>query len=381
MPVTTKSCDVLIVGGGPAGSSVAWALRRAGMDVMVLDKKPFPRDKVCAGWITPAIIDELRLDTEAYAERHTFQPITGFNTGLVDAEDDVRTRYSRAVSYGIRRCEFDHYLLMRADARLRLGESLETMNRRNGLWEVNGSIRAPLVVGAGGHFCPVSRVLGNRLGHRETVVAAQEIEYEMDAEQRDQCRVDGEVPELFFCRDLKGYGWCFRKGNFLNIGLGREDNQHLSDHVEAFHDFLKHRGRVPQASPRFKGHAYLLYNSGARTFVGDGVLLVGDALGLAYAQSGEGIRPAVESALMAAEVIVKAKGDYTHGNLAAYVRQIETRFGKRTAGPLEHLIPAWIKRSLGRRLIANPWFSRRVLVEKWFLHSDQPPLTCETRAS
>ena len=49
-------CDVLIVGGGPAGSSCAWRLVTAGLDVVVVDKANFPRDKVCAGWITPAVV-------------------------------------------------------------------------------------------------------------------------------------------------------------------------------------------------------------------------------------------------------------------------------------------------------------------------------------
>jgi len=48
------TCDVLIVGGGPAGSSCAWRLAKAGLDVLVLDRARFPRDKVCAGWVTPA---------------------------------------------------------------------------------------------------------------------------------------------------------------------------------------------------------------------------------------------------------------------------------------------------------------------------------------
>ena len=52
-----ESCDVLIVGGGPAGSSCARQLRRAGLDVLILDKSEFPRDKVCAGWITPQVVE------------------------------------------------------------------------------------------------------------------------------------------------------------------------------------------------------------------------------------------------------------------------------------------------------------------------------------
>ena len=77
------TCDVLIVGGGPAGSTCAWRLRQAGLDVMVVDLATFPRDKVCAGWITPQVVTELCLDTQAYARRRTFQPIIGFRVGLI----------------------------------------------------------------------------------------------------------------------------------------------------------------------------------------------------------------------------------------------------------------------------------------------------------
>ena len=55
-----KQVDVLIVGGGPAGSTLAWALRDSGLDVTILDKQTFPRDKVCAGWVTPAVMEEYR---------------------------------------------------------------------------------------------------------------------------------------------------------------------------------------------------------------------------------------------------------------------------------------------------------------------------------
>ena len=62
------TCDALIVGGGPAGSTCAWKLRQAGLDVMVIDAGVFPREKLCAGWITPPVVAELDLDTEAYRQ-------------------------------------------------------------------------------------------------------------------------------------------------------------------------------------------------------------------------------------------------------------------------------------------------------------------------
>ncbi len=66
------------------------------------------------------------------------------------------------------------------------------------------------------------------------------------------------------------------------------------------------------------GHAYLLFRESKRTLLNDGILLVGDAAGLAYSQSGEGILPAIESGLLAAEAIVAADGNYSAGKLERY---------------------------------------------------------------
>ena len=204
-PTTDITCDVLIVGGGPAGSTCAWALRRAGLDVAVVDAASFPRDKVCAGWITPQVVTALNLDVEEYRRGRTFQPITGFRVGLIDSGDDVRTAYSSQVSFGIRRCEFDHYLLQRSEARLQLGVRVANLRRHRGRWVVNESVEAPMLVGAGGHFCAVARML-NGTPDRAAVVAAQEVEFAIDDGEASSYPVDPEQPELYFSPDLAGPG-------------------------------------------------------------------------------------------------------------------------------------------------------------------------------
>lgn len=371
--------NILIVGGGPAGSSLAWALRHSGLTVRILDKQSFPRDKTCAGWVTPEVLATLDIDPIQYASQALLQPISAFRVALMN-QPPVVTRYGperSVVSYGVRRCEFDHYLLQRCGADLETGVSLETVERKDGHWLVNGSFSADLLVGAGGHFCPVARLLGAKLGQEERVVVAKEVEFEMSPAQRDECRVEPDVPELYFCEDLKGYSWVFRKGNFLNIGLGREDNQRLSDHLASFVQMLQKRGRIPGDLPkRFKGHAYILYDHGKRQMAGDGLLLIGDALGLAYAQSGEGIRPAVESAMLAAEVIQAAQGDYRESRLKDYEAQILQRFGKRDKDRLIQLsVPPVVKQYAARALLRSEWFARNVIADRWFLHCHQTPLT------
>lgn len=371
-----QSCDVLIVGAGPAGSSCAWKLARAGLDVLILDRERFPRDKVCGGWITPVVMEELQIDASRYARGRVLQAITGFRVSrLGDCQSEAH--YDRPISYGIRRFEFDHFLVQRSGARLLQETALTDLRRAGDGWIVNGQIRTPLVIGAGGHFCPVARLLG-RAPAREAVVAAQEIEFAMDSAQQPECSVDPEVPELYFCGDMKGYGWTFRKGNYLNVGLGRLGNRNLAQHVAAFAAFLKEKGRIPQSVPStLHGHAYLLYGYALREPVHDGALLIGDAAGLAYAQSGEGIRPAVESGLLAADVILGTCARYGRKNLEAYRRLLAARFGEAkrdwTFGIAGLLPQAWIGWIAGR-LLATDWFSRRVVIDRWFLHSHQRAL-------
>ncbi len=370
------SCDVLIVGGGPAGSSCAWRLRRCGLDVAVLDKAVFPRHKVCGGWITPAVLAELEIDPEEYGRGRVLQPITAFRTGSIGGAA-IETEYGALVSYGIRRCEFDDYLLRRSGARLILGTPLQTLERSGDGWIVNGKLAARVLVGAGGHFCPVARLRGAK-GERESAVVAQEAEFEMDAEQRAGCRIEPERPELYFCRDMKGYGWCFRKGNFLNVGLGRMDQHRLSEHVAGFVRFLKSGGRLSFEIPApMLGHAYLLYGSSLRKVADDGLLLIGDAAGLAYAQSGEGIRPAIESGLLAAKTIWSAQGDYSRQALEPYRARLSERFGKSGedwTSTLGRCLPnAWIG-ALGRLLLRSRWFTRGIVIDRWFLHANQPVL-------
>ena len=371
-----ERCNVIIVGGGPAGSTCARQLTRAGLDVVILDKQSFPRDKVCAGWITPAVVEELELDTADYARHHEFQPIHSFRTGMIGGPE-VFTDYDTPVSYGIRRREFDDYLLHRSGARLKLGSPVKSLHYEGGEWVINNELCAPMLIGAGGHYCPVARHLGAKLGKSEQVVAAQEVEFEMTPAQAAHCSVSGETPELYFCRDLAGYGWCFRKGNYLNIGLGRDDSRQLAKHIAEFCDFLVARGKIPADIPdRFHGHAYLLYRQlKPRRVSDDGVLLIGDAAGLAYPQSGEGIRPAVESTLLAAETVIKSAGNFTRQGLAGYEQGLAARFGERTGSPSTAAwLPSTFKQRIAARLLSSRRFTRHVVLDRWFLHSAQPAM-------
>jgi flavin-dependent dehydrogenase len=347
------------------------------LDVVILDRKRFPRDKVCAGWITPQILQELEVEPEHYRKERVMQPIRGFRISRVgDAAVDVE--YDEVVSYGIRRCELDQYLLERCGARLQLGEPIRELRRSSGRWVVNESTSASVLVGAGGHFCPVARHLGAEPGAHEPTVVAREVEFEMTPVQQRSCPVRAEIPELFFAADLRGYGWVVRKGDWLNVGLGRQDTHAFPRRVDEFLAFLEDHGRIPADLPRgLRGHAYLLYEQAPRPLVGDAALLIGDAAGLAYGRSGEGIRPAVESGLLAARAILAAGGQLGADSARGYERALLGRFGRRYGrirpGPSDWIPQRWRGRVAGR-LLSTAWFARHVVIDRWFLHRRTPPL-------
>ena len=403
-------CDALIVGGGPAGSTCARVLQSAGWNVLVIDRARFPRDKVCAGWVTPGVFRLLDLDPGEYrATGLTIQPITGFRTSvfgkpgprgpglrdvaertrpaelaldsrvqedpayaknqetvgrvLLDPPNPIETRYPRAVSYAIRRCEFDDFLLTRSKVRVLEQTPLASLERRGDAWIANGHIEARVVIGAGGHFCPVAR---HMRGEHDVVQAVVAKEAELEIEDGDS-DVDGEMPELFFCRDLEGYAWCVRKGGYLNIGIGRRDKGDFNEHVEDFIGFLERTRRATRASAvRWHGHAYLASGTGPRPLTGDGMMVVGDAAGLAYPESGEGIRPAVESGRLAAETLVAAGGRIGRDDLQAYDAELRTRYPP--ARPYPDAFSGMVK-ALGRGLMRSPAFTRHVLIDRWFLRA------------
>ena len=357
-------CDALVVGGGPAGSTCARVLTQAGWNIVVLDRARFPRDKVCAGWVTPGVFSLLDLDQAEYrATGLTMQEITGFRTSVI-GRPSLETRYPEIVSYAIRRCEFDDFLLRRSGARVIGSTPLASLVRQGDMWIANDEIHAPVVVGAGGHFCPVARQLRGGADVVRPVVAK---EAEFRVEDENTSSVTGDTPELFFCRDLEGYGWCVRKGGYLNIGLGRRDNGDLNPHIREFVDFLERRGLARRASlVRWCGHAYLACGVGPRPLVGDGVLVAGDAAGLAYPESGEGIKPAVESGRLAAETLVAAGGRAHVDDLRPYETALRLRYpaASRTPDAL-----AGVVKSIGRVLLGSRAFTRHVLIDRWFLHA------------
>jgi flavin-dependent dehydrogenase len=113
------------------------------------------------------------------------------------------------------------------------------------------------------------------------------------------------------------------------------------------------------------------------------MLLVGDAAGLAYPESGEGIRPAIESGLIAAYSVLAAQDDYSVGRLDLYRKLLSARLQpKQNAfASLARVIPQSAREICGRALLRNRSFCRNIVCDRWFLRVDEKPLAFAKQAT
>ncbi len=291
-----RSCEVLIVGGGPAGSSAAWRLAREGRDVLVLDQASFPRLKLCAGWITPEVVRDLAIDIGAYPHRFlTFERMHLHVKGL--------HLPIRCVQHSIRRVEFDAWLLTRSGAPV-VQHNVRQIREADGGYVIDDAFRARYLIGAGGTRCPVYRSLFRSVNPRAVELQTVTLEHEIEYDWRDpECHL------WFFEHGLPGYAWYVPKQNgWLNVGIGgmaeriKRSGRTIHEHWARLTEKLD---RDLARGAHYEPSGYSYYLRGRVDVVHRGnAFITGDAAGLATRDMAEGIGPAVRSGLAAAESIL-----------------------------------------------------------------------------
>jgi flavin-dependent dehydrogenase len=302
-----ETVDVVIVGGGPAGSSCARTLVRGGVRVAVVDRATFPRVKLCAGWISAPIWDVLELAPRAY-------PAGLWPWKTCHVHFRGRAHAIECSGWFIRRYELDDYLLKTSGAAVHTGVAVKNVERdADGFWVV-GELRARHLVGAAGTHCPIARMLAPP--RPKGVVGVQELEVPLAPAAIAGTRLGGDgEPELLLHDDLRGYSWNIPKTDWLNVGVGTVDPGEVRGAWAAARAHFEQLGHLPAeaAAPldHVKGHSYYLFHpdhlDGAARVDADGrggAYLVGDSLGLAQPLTAEGILPATLSGRVLAEALL-----------------------------------------------------------------------------
>jgi menaquinone-9 beta-reductase len=341
--------DVIVVGGGPAGAVVGWRLASTGAKVLVLERTRFPREKVCGDYVEPRGLRVLKaMGCLAPLEASSPLPITHSSTYI-----ESRRMYAGPIPFYGRHSDLPAhgYILPRErlddemiQAAARAGADVreqtlvsDVLATENGV-EVHAQHdgrdiveRAHLVVGADGVNSVVAKCAG---------LLVTDPRYTAVSQRAYAVGIEGDVGEAAFFfekRLFPGYGWMFpMRGQVVNVGVGilSETRNRRDVSVprlfDAFFEDLKRRHpRCAElrlcAAPI--GGIVKTYGAAGRNYF-DGGLLVGDAGSFVDPMTGEGITPAMESALLAANVLTQAldAGSFDAAFLSTYERRFREYF-------------------------------------------------------
>ncbi|EME60358.1 geranylgeranyl reductase family protein [Amycolatopsis decaplanina] len=336
--MTRRSSDhdaeVIVVGAGPAGSTAATYLARAGVDVLLLEKTEFPREKVCGDGLTPRGVKQLidlGIDTSedaGWVHSRGLRILTGELTLELDWPD--LTSYP---PYGVSRTrqDFDDLLAktaVKAGARLYerttvTGAITSPTGRVIGVEAKVGpektpvSYRAPLVLACDGVSARLALSVGIQKNEKRPMGVAVRQYYK--SPRHDDPFIEGHL-ELWDRSDprdpklLPGYGWAFPLGDgTVNVGLGMLSTSaafRSTDYRALLRQWLdgtpEEWGYREENAIGKVGGAGLPMGFNRTPHYRDGLLLLGDAGGMVSPFNGEGISAAMESAQLASEFVVQA---------------------------------------------------------------------------
>jgi len=325
-----STCEVLIVGAGPAGSALANALARAGRDVLLVEARRHPRTKTCAEYASPRIVEELRrLDIPTVEWQKSAVPLRGMQ--IMAGNDQFSLRYADRggdrTAWGLDRPGFDALLAgSAADAAATVAERtafhrpLVAGDSVIGavLRDADGThqVRARWLVGADGARSRVARSMGvsrPRLAPRRLGLIA---------------RYDA-VPELNGHGEMhvgRGFyvGLAPVPNGQLNVGMALPLARNGVARLPAERRFESAIAALPAVAARLRGSRRLTPIHGAAPIghrvtraAGPGWLLIGDAAGFIDPFTGEGIYRALRSARLAAEALGEDDGRAVQRYLAA----------------------------------------------------------------
>ena len=330
----TRDADVVVVGAGPAGSATAYHLARTGLDVALLEKTTFPREKVCGDGLTPRAVKALvamGIDTSEQAGwlHNKGLRIIGGGMRLEIPWPDLAS----FPSYGLvrPRSDFDDLLARQA---VKAGAVLHEATTVTGplLDERTGRItgvttrgeagevtyRAPLVVAADGNSSRLSLAMGVHKRDDRPMGVAVRTYYRSPRHDDDWLESWLELwdrdEQTGRERLLPGYGWIFGVGDGTsNVGLGILNTSTAWGQVD-YKDLLKRWLDQTPEEWGFRDENRTQPVRGAALPMGfnqqphytRGMLLVGDSGGMVNPFNGEGIAYAMESGEIAAQTIAQA---------------------------------------------------------------------------
>jgi len=315
--------DAIVVGAGPAGSTAAFRLCRAGARVLLLDRERFPRDKPCGGGLTYRAVRQLPVPVDAVVEDTVRCCRLGLRYGR-----SFERRTEEPLILMTQRRRLDAHLAEQAasaGADFRDGVRARALELEEGGIVVRfagSAAAAPVAIGADGVNGLTARALGLTGGRSHAVALEGNVSHVHAREDyRGRAVVElGAVPG--------GYAWVFAKGDHVNVGVGgwESEGPRLREHLERA---CAAYGLPAERLESLRGYRLPMRAPGDRVTRGR-ALLVGDAAALVDPLSGDGMYEAFVSARLAAETVVELLEGRASG-LEGYAPKLEAELGRALA--------------------------------------------------
>jgi geranylgeranyl reductase family protein len=290
--------DVIIAGAGPAGSTAAYFLAKAGISCRIIEKEIFPRYKVCGGGLTHKILKELPypvddiIDTTIHSVRFSHK---------------FRNQFTRTSTdpfiYCTMREKLDAFMVkkaLEAGCSISFGEQVTGIaQRKDGVVVITkkGQYHAKMIIEASG----AGSVIARAMNLRDNIKSGLAWEAEIKADDQDIKRYSDTV-FLDWGTFPGGYAWVFPKKDHFSIGVGGPASS-SKWMIPYYEKFLLSTGIKFGETISLRSWPIPVRIKTSR-FHRDCVLITGDAAGLTDPLTGEGIYYAVCSAVFAAEACV-----------------------------------------------------------------------------
>ena len=319
MSKTAKIHDVIVIGAGPAGATMAYELARRGIDVLILERSKLPRYKLCGGGVTWKAVQQLPFDISPIVQKTLYQM-----TLLRNGSPRLTIHSNDPLVCMTMRDEFDSFLTTRArelGAKLADGQPVTQIIKTDDSYEIetpSHCYRCRALVGADGAHSKVAQSIG--LHNKPVLGLALEAEIRVSS---DQMSIWQNSMCVDFGRLSKGYGWIFPKRDHLSVGAAAEEIGYRE--LKEYYDrFVCDKLGIDSAQPRPLGH-FLPMRKRNMPIQQGRALLVGDAAGLVDPFTGEGIFYAIRSAQIAAIEIEKLLA-HAQTDLRNYEYRIDEEF-------------------------------------------------------
>jgi len=326
--------DVLVIGAGPAGCMAALKLAGSGVEVLVVDRSEFPREKVCGDGLlgdSLGILNGVGLDTALRDRAHPIRSILFVAPNGTECELEGNL-------FTLPRQELDDLLLEAACSRganflggVTMSEPLVesgTCVGAIGFDEDGHKIRiaARLVLLATGANARILRVFGVLQNRNHSAIGVRG--YFRLTETIDE----SSMVVIYDRRLLPGYGWMFPLGQgIFNVGCGifldgRKKMPRFGQNLTDFHKHVQPLARYLQMAEQISPIRAAPMRTGFQGALAcaPGLLVLGEALGLTLPFIGEGVSNALESGRVAASVSLEAleKNDFSGRILGSYERDL-----------------------------------------------------------